>query len=275
MSSPPVESTTLVPVAPARPIAPYLGGKRMLARRLTALIDGVPHKSFIDVFAGMGGVFLRRTSRPKLEVINDLSRDVSNLFRILQRHPQALVAELARRVTSRDEFHRLRDLDPDTLTDLERADRFIYLQACAFGGKVTGRNFGVDATAQGSASYDARRVAARIDALHARLAGVVIERLPWEQLLPRYDRPHALFYLDPPYWGCETDYGEGLFAREDFERIAEALARLRGRFILSLNDRPEVRRIFARFEVAPVELSYGITGKGQTAARELIITGGG
>lgn len=269
-----MESTTLSPVAPVAPIAPYLGGKRMLARRLTRLIDTVPHKSFIDVFAGMGGVFLRRTSRPKLEVINDLSRDVSNLFRVLQRHPGPLLAELARRVTSRAEFHRLRDLDPSTLTDLERADRFIYLQSCAFGGKVTGRNFGVDATAQCGGAFDTRRVAARIDALHARLAGVVIERLPWEQLLARYDRPHALFYLDPPYWGCEADYGEGLFAREDFERVAEALADLRGRFILSLNDRPEVRRIFARFELAPVELTYGIQG-GQSAARELIITGGG
>lgn len=169
-----MESTTLSPVAPVRPIAPYLGGKRMLARRLTALIDTIPHRSFVDVFAGMGGVFLRRTSRPKLEVVNDLSRDVSNLFRVMQRHPDALAAEVARRVTSRDEFHRLRDLDPETLTDLERADRFIYLQACAFGGKVTGRNFGVDATAQGAAAYDARRMAERIAAIHARLAGVVI-----------------------------------------------------------------------------------------------------
>ncbi len=272
--SPPVESTTLSPVAPARPLAPYQGGKRMLAKRLTALIDRTPHRSFLDVFVGMGGVFLRRTSRPKLEVINDLGRDVSNLFRMVQRHPDALAAEVARRVTSRDEFERLLALDPAHLTDLERADRFIYLQACAFGGKVVGRAFGVDASAQGAAAYIAPRVAARIADLHRRLAGVVIERLPWEQLLPRYDRPHALFYLDPPYWGCERDYGPGLFAREDFERMAEALAQLRGRFILSLNDRPEVRRTFARFDLAPVELAYGIAS-GQRAARELIITGGG
>jgi DNA adenine methylase len=39
----------------------------------------------------MGGIFLRRKMRPRAEMINDFGRDVSNLFRILQRHyPQFL-----------------------------------------------------------------------------------------------------------------------------------------------------------------------------------------
>ena len=40
----------------------------------------------MQAFIGMGGVFLRRPWRAKAEVINDKSRDVTNLFRILQRH---------------------------------------------------------------------------------------------------------------------------------------------------------------------------------------------
>jgi hypothetical protein len=32
----------------------------------------------------------------------------------------------------------------DTLTDLERAGRFLYLQRLAFGGKVAGRSFGTE-----------------------------------------------------------------------------------------------------------------------------------
>ena len=57
----------------------------------------------------------------------------------------------------------------------------------------------------------------------------------------------TLFYLDPPYFGCERDYGEGVFARSDFTRIASRLGRLKGRFVLSLNDTPEVREIFGAF----------------------------
>ena len=106
-----------------------------------------------------------------------------------------------------------------------------------------------------------------------RMAGVVIERLPWAEFIARYDSPGALFYLDPPYFGCEDDYGPGLFGRDEFARMAEVLAGLKGRFILSINDRPEIRALFGRFEVEPVGVSYGIAATGAIDARELIIRG--
>ena len=107
------------------------------------------------------------------------------------------------------------------------------------------------------------------------MAGVVIECLPWAEFIGRYDRPGTLFYLDPPYHGCEDDYGKGAFARTEFEALAGALKALQGRFILSINDRPEVRAVFKGFKMEAVETTYTIAGKGQTQrAGELIITGG-
>ena len=91
----------------------------------------------------MGGIFLRRSMRPRAEVINDLGRDIANLFRILQRHYPQFIDCLRFQLTTRVEFERLVDTRPDTLADLERAARFLYLQRTAFGGKVSGRNFSV------------------------------------------------------------------------------------------------------------------------------------
>jgi DNA adenine methylase len=108
-----------------------------------------------------------------------------------------------------------------------------------------------------------------------RLAGVVIKNLDWLAFIDRYDRPGTLFYLDPPYYGNENDYGEGRFARSDFEVMAARLATLKGRFILSINDRPETRAVFAGFVVDPVQLSYSVSGGKGTKACELIITGRG
>ena len=102
------------------------------------------------------------------------------------------------------------------------------------------------------------------------LAKRVIERLRWPELLRRYDRLGTLFYLDPPYWGCETDYGAGMFGREEFAQMAEAMPALQGQFLLSLNDRPEVRALFKGCAIEAVGTSYRISGDATPAAELLI-----
>lgn len=202
--------STLSGVTPVQPPAAYLGGKRNLAKRLCALIATIPHRTYVEPFVGMGGVFLRRSERPRAEVINDLSGDVATLYRVLQRHYPYFIDMLRWRVTSRAEFARLVQENPATLTDLERAARFLYLQRTAFGGKVTGRNFGVDRRTPGR--FDVTKLEPMLAELHDRLAGVVVEQLPYADLIRRYDGPDVLFYLDPPYWGCEEDYGAVTYA---------------------------------------------------------------
>ena len=257
------------PVSPIRPVAPYIGGKRALSRRLVAMIDATPHDLYAEPFVGMGGVFFRRARRPRKEVINDISTDVVNLFRLLQRHYQQLLDVLKWQICSRAEFERLISQDPRLLTDLERAARFLYLQRTAFCGKVVGRTFGV--TRDNGARFDLTKLVPMLEDVHERLCGVDIERLPYAELIARYDTPGSLFYLDPPYFGCENDYGADAFAREDFEQLAAILGKIKGRFVLSINDKPEVRRIFAAFQHHEVGLNYTVGGK-PVPARELIIT---
>ena len=260
-------------VAPARPLAGYVGGKKQLARRLCAMIEATPHSLYAEAFVGMGGVFFRRRAAPKVEVINDVSRDIATFFRVLQRHSQAFHDMLKWQVTSRAEWDRLTETPPETLTDLERAARFLYLQRLAFGGKVAGRNFGISATTP--AKFDMTKIAPMLAEAHERLAGVTIECLGWRDFLARWDRPGALFYLDPPYWGAEDYYGKALFPRADHEDLAATLRGLKGRFILTMSDRPETRAIYGRAgRIETVELSYQVAGADSTApAREIIVSG--
>jgi DNA adenine methylase len=260
----------LSPATPALPVAPYIGGKHNLAPRIIDRIAAIPHSIYVESFVGMGGIFLRRPFRASSEVINDISSDVATLFRILQRHYVPFLETMRWQLTSRAEFERLARTDPDTLTDLERAARFLYLQRTAFGGKVAGRSFGASIGA--SARFDITRLAPLLEAAHERLASVVIERLPYDELLQRYDRPETLFYLDPPYWGSELDYGRGAFGRVDFGRLARLLGEIRGRFLLSINDTPEIRKIFAAFPLEEVRTTYSISGEGNRPAAELLIS---
>lgn len=258
------------PVTPCDPPAAWIGGKRHLARRICASLAATPHDAYCEPFIGMGGVFLRRRVRPPVEVINDLSGDVVTLFRVLQRFPDALMQELRWRPAMRSEFDRLKETRDVDLLDIERAARFLYLQTLAFGGKVAGRNFGTDAKQPHNIDLD--RLAARIERLHARLSGVVIENLDWLDFIGRYDRSGTLFYLDPPYWASEDDYGRGMFIRGDFQRMADRLQAIEGRFLLSINDRPEIREMFAWADMEAVETVYTIAGGEHAgAAGELLI----
>lgn len=263
-------SLSTVPVDPVRPVAGYIGGKRNLSARLVAQIDAIDHTLYAEPFVGMGGVFFRRRRRPSCEVINDISEDVVTLFRVLQRLYQPFLELLRWRFASRSEFDRLLKTDPTTLLDVERAVRFLYLQRNAFGGKVVGQNFGV--SYGGPSKFRLSDLEPMLQAVHDRLEPVYIERLPYQAFIRRYDRPGALFYLDPPYHGCETDYGDGVFSAADFEALSALLEGIEGRFILSINDTPFIREAFGRFALEPVELSYRVSGK-VTPARELIITG--
>ena len=98
------ESTTHAPVRPVRPVAPYVGCKRNLSRKLVDMIEATPHTVYAEPFVGMGGVFFRRASRPKAEIINDWSGDVANLFRCMRAHPGALNDLIALQLHCRADF---------------------------------------------------------------------------------------------------------------------------------------------------------------------------
>lgn len=264
-----MESTPLSPVAPVKPIAPYLGGKRNMAKRLVAMIEATPHNLYAEPFVGQGGVFLRRSMRPRAEVINDASRDLFNLYRVLQEHYLPFVELLRWKLSSRAEFDRLMQVPADTLTDMQRAARFLYLQRLAFGGKVVGRNYGM---AKAGSRFDVTRLQPMLEDLRDRLTGVTVECMDFGAFIQRYDQPGALFFLDPPYWGGEDDYGKGLFSRADYERIRGLLETLQGRFILTINDVPEIRAMFEAFKIEEVAHTYRVSGA-PTLARELIISG--
>lgn len=263
---------SLTPVQPAAPVAPWLGGKRNLAKRITAILDATSHSTYAEPFVGMGGIFLRRSQRPRAEVINDFGRDVANLFRILQRHYPQFLDTLRFQLTTRVEFDRLVATRAETLTDLERAARFLYLQRTAFGGKVSGRNFGVSKGR--SARFNLTTLEPMLEDLHSRMSGVVIECLDYADFIRRYDSDGTLFYLDPPYWGNENDYGKEMFNRQEFACMAELLRQIEGRFLMSINDVPEIRELFAGFVFQEVSAAYtiGRDAKSRGKRPELLIS---
>lgn len=255
-------------VQAVEPLAPYVGGKSLLVKTIVPIIERIPHNIYCEPFVGMGGIFFRRTQKPKCEAINDINNELVNMFRMVERFPDYLADMLRFKICSRTEFKRMLATPPLLLTELERAVRFMYIQKNAFGGKVRNQAFGVDLN---RVRFNSERVIPQIQALHERLSSVYIECLPYTEFIKRYDRVDTLFYLDPPYWGSESFYGKDFFSRADFYELAKILKGIKGRFILSINDVPEIRQIFKSFYIKEVQTTYTTGTQPGKKAAELLI----
>lgn len=124
--------------------------------------------------------------------------------------------------------------------------------------------------ASGGPRLNLLRIEEELSAVHIRLANVVIEHLPWQECVRRYDRAGTLFYLDPPYWQTEG-YGVD-FGMEQYEEMAGLMRAMKGRAVLSINDHPQIRKAFEGLPLVPLQLEYSMarqsTGK---KSGELII----
>lgn len=158
---------------------------------------------------------------------------------------------------------------PETLTDIQRAVRFYYCIKTAFGAKVTGQSYGY--SCRRPSNLNLLRVEEDLSNAHIRLSRVNIENLHYNVCVEKYDSPDTFFYLDPPYYDCENDYGKGLFAKSDFQLLAATLAGVKGKFLLSINDIPEIRDIFQSFNIDEVQTTYSI-GDNRSSVAELFIS---
>lgn len=204
----------------------------------------------------------------EVEVINDVNGELVNLYRVVQRHLEEFVRQFKWALSSREVFKWMQITRIETLTDIERAARFYYLQKQAFGGKVDGQTWGV-ATTAAAPTVNLLRLEEDLSAAHLRLHGAYIERMDWQECMKRYDRPHTLFYLDPPYWETE---GYGVpFEWVQYVAMADLLRSMKGKAVLSINDHPAIRECFAGFHVEEVPIAYTVGGGAKAVQRTELI----
>ena len=248
----------------ATPIIPWIGGKRRLAK---PIFDRFPaHTCYVEVFCGAAAIFFAKQPSD-VEVLNDINGELVNLYRVIQHHLEEFVRQFKWAISSRQVYEWERKKDPETLTDIQRAARFYYLQKLSFGGKVDGQCFGTATTSP--PRLNLLRLEEDLSQAHMRLYGVQVENLPWEEVIRKYDREHTLFYLDPPYWQTE---GYGVeFGFEHYERMAELARTVQGSVLISINDHPDIRRVFEGLHSKTLDISYTVGGGSGMQAQELLL----
>jgi DNA adenine methylase len=248
-----------------RPIIPWIGGKRRLAKRILSQFP--EHSCYVEPFAGGAALYFLRDTPAKVEVLNDINSDLVNLYRVVKNHLEEFVRQFKWALSSREVFKWTQITRPETLTDIQRAARFYYLQHQAFGGKVSGQTWGTATTAP---PVNLLRIEEALSAAHLRMSQTYVEHLAWDECMRKYDRPHTLFFCDPPYWET-AGYGVP-FEWDQYELLATMMGSLKGKVILTLNDHPDVRKCFGTFAMESVAIDYTVSGGHKAvAAKELII----
>ncbi|CBG87709.1 DNA adenine methylase [Citrobacter rodentium] len=247
------------------PIVPWIGGKRRLAKHILPLFPA--HTCYVEPFCGAAALYFLKAPS-KTEVINDINGELVNLYRVVKHHLEEFVRQFKWALVSRQIYKWLQDTPEETLTDIQRAARFYYLQKQAFGGKVADHTFGTSTTS--APRFNLLRIEEELSMAHLRLSRTLIEHLDWSQCIERYDRPHTLFYCDPPYWGTEG-YGVD-FPPGNYIRMAALARSIKGKMVISVNDIPEMRQAFNGLNIQTVDISYNlkVTGKA-TLRKELVI----
>lgn len=247
-----------------KPFFSWMGGKRRLAKHILPLFP--EHTCYVEPFCGAAALFFMK-EQSKAEVLNDASSDVINLFRVVQHHLEEFIRQFKWALVSRQLFEWVNDTPPETLTDIQRAARFFYLQQLTFGAKPTGRTFGTSTTTP--LRLNLTRIEETLSQAHLRLARATIEHLDWQECIKRYDRDHTLFYLDPPYWGT-AGYGED-FGFDQYKSMAELAKTSKGRFVISINDHPDMLDVFSGFDMHEVSFRHTVGGRGGKKVKELIV----
>lgn len=228
---------------------------------------------FIDVFGGSGSVLLGKPEMHPFEVYNDFDRNLVNLFRCMKERTMATIRELGFcNLNSREDFNAIKKFfehekfNDDFLSDELKLTEILLpppeakelqilrtritedydVRRAAMFLKLLRYSYSSGCKSYASQPCDIRRLFALIRELEDRMANVVIENQDFETLIKHYDRTDSFFYADPPYYSTEDMYAVG-FGWSDHVRLRDTLANIKGKFLLSYNDCPEIRELYEGF----------------------------
>ncbi|MCT4507842.1 MAG: DNA adenine methylase [Tepidibacter sp.] len=246
-----------------KPPISRMGGKSKLRKQIIELIP--KHICYVEVFFGAGWVYFGKETS-NTEVINDIDSELINLFKMIKYHEEEVSRLLEYEIFSRDSFDYYLNQDSKYLTEIQRAVRFLYIIGCSFGAK--GKHFGYGATRKPTQKIFNED----LKVIRDRLKNTYVENLNFKTLIEKYDREGTFFFCDPPYW--KTCGYDNPFTWKNHLELKNTLLNIKGKFLLTLNDCPQIRELYKEFNILETEVMYTVSKseKGIKKHNELIIT---
>ncbi len=175
----------------------YYGGKQKLAAQIVELMP--PHVAYLEPFAGGAAVLFAKHPAER-ETLNDVDGQIMRFWRALRERPEELAAVVAATPYSRAEWETSREPAED---DVEAARRLLVRIDHSFSR--TGKSWSPPSLLRDRKGRWQPRtwqnMPARLLAAADRLQNVCLECSDAIDLIPRWDLPQTVIYIDPPYIG--------------------------------------------------------------------------
>ena len=229
----------------------YPGGKFYMLEDIREIFDKSGKTTVIDVFGGSGKVLMNLNA--KVKVYNDVNNNLVNFFTELKDHKEEVLRKLDYVLNSRELFERYREKSQD---NLENAFRFLYNNILSFNGE--GRSYSY--STKRNKSITLLNINNAINKSYNDIKYWTIEKLDFLEILKRYDSENAFFYLDPPYHNITGLYDNNL-KDEDYINIKNALDRIKGKYLLNINEDEFVLNLFGKPQKRKEFTNFGINGR--------------
>ncbi|WP_207640771.1 DNA adenine methylase [Clostridium hydrogeniformans] len=247
-----------------KPPITRMGGKSKLRKEIISMIPD--HTCYVELFFGAGWVYFGKEPS-KVEVINDIDKELINLFRMIKYHAPEIERMLEYEFSGRDIFEEYKNMTIENLTEIHRSVRFLYLISQSFAGKGNHYGYGTNSKPKPQIFYKGI-----LNDIKERLRNTYVENLSFEKTIEKYDRDYTFFFADPPYFET-AGYGNS-FKEEEHLILRDKLKNIKGKFLLTINDHEKVREWYKDFNIKETEVSYSVAKdkKARGKYKELIIT---
>ncbi|HHX69507.1 MAG TPA: Dam family site-specific DNA-(adenine-N6)-methyltransferase [Gallicola sp.] len=248
----------------SKSILKWAGGKTTLLPKIKVRLDKISNKEnaiFYDLFAGGGSVSFEFSSLFKHTVLNDINKEITDLYKVIKSNPLELIEKLLeyQQKHNKDFYYKIRSLDRDQnykqLDGITKAARTIYLNKTCFNGlyRVNSKGqFNVPIGRQAKIKIYDEMVFMEI---HKKLQNIDITNHDFNYLINNnVPKPGDVVYIDPPYDKISdnsfVEYSTNGFSSYDQERLAKDVKTLteRGVYVIVSNSYTErTKKLYAEF----------------------------
>jgi len=231
-----------------RPMLGYPGGKSKLAKRI---IKEIPtHETYVEPFVGGGSVFFAKPPAKK-EVINDKDKNLVEFYKFFRDIDVKKINEFDLK-PNRNKFERLQKEKPKS--KLSKVHKFLYINKHSYGSR--GQSFNPNSLSRDNAG---KNIKTKAGYYQKRLNPVKVLNQDFKTVIQKYDSKDTFYYLDPPYYKTKVTYDNHDITPKD---VFVAVKGMKGKFLLSYNNVPEVRKEFKDYKIKRVTTNYSFATGG-------------